>query len=302
MPWVLLLAALWTFTADALSPICLNVLATAGYTDSDRRTEIMSRLTKRYKNDARFAAWYETATNLPTDHDQIFSEFARGGNTARLPPKRVDLSADPKVLDAEVQYLILPAIRMGDRRTGTEYEMRALTLRKGDTVALSDGEYVLGDFLGYGNQNQVFAIEGRPEEVIKIPTNVWFTNTAIRTKVVDSFVRMESKIPEGVPRVRVLKTGARNDYVIVSRIHGEENGDDFIKRVYRASPLDPQNQRRYQRLMEVAEKVTWAKYTRYPAVGAEIERRMYEDEAFQFVWDKKVEDWILADWEPLNQH
>jgi len=279
----------YSFSARALSPICLNVLGAAGFTETHMRTDVMTELTKRYKNDPEFASWYEAQETLPRDHSEIFLQFEKAKHSGKIPSKRVELFGPAGKMDAEVTNLILPAARWGDRRTGTEYEMRVLTLRKGDTVVMSDGEYVLGEFLGYGNQNQIFAIEGQPEQAIKLPTNVLQTNTYIRTKVVEGFVGMESKIPPDVPRVRIQKTGREKDYVVVSRIHGEENGEDFLKKVYRLNPKDPTNSKRYARLMELSEKVARAKDPRITN---------FEDGAFQFVWDKNLSDWVLADWEP----
>ena len=181
------------------------------------------------------------------------------------------------------------------------YDRAVLFLRKGDTVRYKSGTYVLGEFLGSGNATHVWAIEGDPNKVIRIP----FLSFHLRDKLggrdagpselvnawLAGFKKTKTrKVKKYFPKDH---TKSLVDHIIVQRVQGVENGLWFFRKMsnpdrpYASELLDE-----WEALKKAGDKKTAKKLEK-------LARKLDKTRAGarQFIWDTEIEDWIQVDFE-----
>ena len=117
----------------------------------------------------------------------------------------------------------------------SRFDEQVLLMRRGDrlrfrSAAGTTREVVLGRFLGAGNASQIYALEGQPDRVLRVPLVAGDARTRLADPIAFALERLAqfASPPKarGVRHARVFETG--EGYVIQERIPGTLNGRTFL--------------------------------------------------------------------------
>lgn len=264
--------------------------------------------------------------------DQIKARENDAASPRAAPPNAV--TAVPPSLDSMLTMMLsvqFPA-RVPKNFRLTEYDRRVLLLRKGDRVVFGDKVFKLGEFLGAGNRTHVFAIEGEPNKVLRIPFLVEWQKGKVFHPEAGRLLGLasEKKYEHVKNRAKTLEEGP--GYSVAERIPGAEDGDAFVEKVLKEAGVDPAKLRKMEsglRLFNPRESGLYAmmkspelrkkfsdpqapdKFQKLFRILAEMGQvhtevlagnrggppTYYIDYARQLKWDEARQDWFLIDYE-----
>lgn len=281
------------------------------------------RLLRLYRNEDAFATWLD-AQAISANSVEMYDRMANG---MELPPETFDrlliedfsaqnvaLKTAPRPPESVTLKGFLRSHSKFSKREGrgaievnSEYARRVARLRRGDQLEFTDLDFLLGDYLGQGNSTLIFAAGNDPSFAIRIPylTSI-LSERGVRPEQPAQRFITSKPIPE-TGRVRVCRIGPNFEYTLVNRVHGSENGWEFIREhaglqrsfeyfeliecgldfesrdlreaaalaVREAAHIfDPQTRRKYFRLL--------------------VATRTFKKIPRQFLWDGS--SWVLIDW------
>ena len=271
------------------------------------------------KNDPDFVEWM--STQQWGESDSLGLILSKYGNwransksplEARFRAKQVDLTPSAALEAPHTGLCQLCPWLEAKGRVPREYAARVLELKAGDTVVFEGTKFRLGKFLGRGNAAHVWEVEGRPNEVLKIPFYAGPTKGArgrdfnemnllgswAAKKFAQMFVQMEQKLA-GLSIPRATITGHADDYsyVLVKKVSGTENGRAFLTQLS-ANPSELERKKHLKLLQRVLSYRSFIHRDRYaPGASPAASEQEVEMLARQFLYDGN--DWVLVDWEPL---
>lgn len=177
--------------------------------------------------------------------------------------------------------------------------------------------FKLGKYLGAGNATHIFEIEGKPDQVLKIPFEVRDLKKDRKKRSVPFHPEYLNQIfSERVPlkyinRAQIIEKGY--GYTVVSRIWGTENGQRFLRRIFDQLKItdddrlgiyvdsflkqsrDKLNAEDYKKTEKLLNSIEELK----PAILGKI--ILTEDPERQFIWEPGWNSgegrWVLVDFE-----
>lgn len=262
---------------------------------------------KRYKNDWQFAQWVDADAEFKSPEDSLARAAKIGDLSAVAGSRQKGRVVD---LDQMTPKYLLPHVKLrhpfGPEMAPGDYETLVINLRAGDTLVVDGAQFHLGEFLGAGNATHVYALADRPNEVIRLPfiadsVAEGFGDTLRETGqyMIRNFATLIRPRPPA-RAVKITQTGSRYQYVVVSRIHGNMNGEDFLGKLpHDAKKISAQDRKRYAEL-KVA--VDHSNFEELPELEVfcradDEDRAAYGRLARQTVFDTREKSWIVADWE-----
>ena len=206
----------------------------------------------------------------------------------------------------------------------TEYELNVLSLKMGDVVKVEGQTFKLGEFLGFGNNTHVFALEKDDTKVIRIPA-ISIENSKseklsgiekimIARRAIKSYLELSKWIT--VPKADVLEASTSNYFVISTRVHGTLNARAFIEQLsgeaaaeesfYKAldtaqGKLNPSINKKITALLKLNEFALGNKGR--ALIPMNSEGKYYELQMLalhRLIWDEKLEQWTLVDWDKFE--
>lgn len=343
---ILLMFLLAPAALHATEACLVEALARIGFEGDHARRGRSLEFWKKYKTDARFAAWVieksktrklqtlderrkgvltkligaDPRARAAKDAEQVLGwvdEFKKldAAELERLRPKpgRVDFTRACSGSNCSDLYS-LPLL--AEPAEILEYERKVLQLKPGDTVKFSDGEFKLGEFLGAGNTTHVWAIEGRPDDALRIP----FVTLGLKSRQADRLAipldepfplalvrawitKLRDGTPDipGVATVKVKRIGKLDDYAIVTRAKGTENGEKFMDRldpVVLSSQSNSEMVTRIREELKVSPAEAMSLIRRREALiqaTRKLKQAGFRDADYrQFVWEG--DHWLALDW------
>lgn len=305
------------------APWVNKVLAHHALTIDIARHPVQTQFWRTYKRDPHFASWLNQASEVqPKNTDglaRLLLEYSKSDVDSKesISPSRVSLVDDTiyHLATHASDMQVVSAFYLATGIDPSKYEERMIGLREGDTVVFSDKEFVLGAFLGAGNATHVYAIHGQPDKVLRIPFLVPCVAANMITQGGFNLVQASRHVmhnhatvrPEERDDIRVVTIllGPNNEYAISERVHGKENGRDFIFRMaahvaqngaglggFRLDEAlhlmgDIDNNMKYRRLTLA---IDYERYTRSTRSPVNLLAR-------QYVWDENEHNWVLVDWD-----
>lgn len=126
----------------------------------------------------------------------------------------------------------------------SRYERTVISLKKGDTVVFGNHEFKLGEFLGAGNATHIYALENKPNEVIRIPilvpgAPIWSIHDFPETQdgrlkhiryLIQKYANSALTDPFLAP---VILSDPEGRFLVVKRVYGTQTGADFLDAVVR---------------------------------------------------------------------
>lgn len=292
-------------------------LARFGFVQSTDRSLSATEVWNLYKNNDHFAAWLIEQKSLSSPEEALSAYAAaltQGKAKLGIPkPRIVQLGEKCEgekcvwLTEALQQPKVLESLVAG----ASQYDALVLGLRKGDTVLFGKEKLRLGNFLGAGNASHVYELADFPERAVKIP----FMTTFLRTGdpqadllAARGWVRKLVEDKDKYPvknRIEIFNHGKNHEYVIVTRIKGTIDGENFVKNLLAELPAHP-GESVHNYILRLPKNSPYAKRLRalYTLIPVDPEdynsSRMTGDwitVARQLWWDHDKSKWIWADWE-----
>jgi hypothetical protein len=191
----------------------------------------------------------------------------------------------------------------------SEYAMRVLQLKSGDTVTFADGKsYKLGNFLGRGNSTHIFALADRPDQAIRIPyysseygPGLEYENGVEQMK---KLFELYPAIPPIAKKINLVYMAPDFSYSVVERVlddhvNTENAWRNILHKLPRYESLP------FQRIRDEIQDQDWkiffdqivALYKVHHPDDKTIPIFWIENLANQFLRESKSGLWRLVDWE-----
>ena len=248
-------------------------------------------------------------------------QYKNGKNSS---PKLVDLGAE----SGRDVCLHLLKIRgdWGDIGDPTFYEEKVIGLRKGDRVKFGATVFHLGEFLGAGNTTHIFRLQGE-KGVLRIPfivpTSIGRTKGGMelgeaeetsQDRRMNAILYLSLHFKEALQSkknaVKILKSDPKGRYIVVEEIDGDESGLDFLQSIatrrltadWKNFELDKDIQDRSRLSPEQDEKLDALAATMLSNHDAQLVPGGTMQISYlstlasrQYVWDRTLKRWLLAD-------